>query len=97
MMLPTIDKERLIADFLCLTTGSAESHDERRVADFLTDQLQSIGFSVSEDDAGHKLGGNTGNLYGILSGRVPFCRRIGAGGGTCRCANTGQPIIRSAL
>ena len=29
-MLPTIDKERLIADFLELTTGSAESLDERR-------------------------------------------------------------------
>ena len=68
MMLPTIDIERLTADFLCLTTGSAESLDERRVADFLTDQLQSIGFSVSEDDAGHKLGGNTGNLYGYLKG-----------------------------
>ena len=71
MMLPTIDKERLTADFLCLTTGSAESLDERRVADFLTDQLQSIGFSVSEDDAGQKLGGNTGNLYGFLKGTVP--------------------------
>ena len=71
MMLPTIDIERLTADFLCLTTGSAESLDERRVADFLTDQLQSIGFSVSEDDAGHKLGGNTGNLYGFLKGTIP--------------------------
>ena len=71
MMLPTIDKERLTADFLSLTTGSAESLDERRVACLLTDILQSIGFSVSEDDAGQKLGGNTGNLYGFLKGTIP--------------------------
>lgn len=70
-MLPTIDKERLIADFLSLTTGSAESLDERRVADLLTEKLNLIGFSVSEDDAGQKLGGNTGNLYGFLKGTIP--------------------------
>ena len=51
MMLPTIDKERLSADFLCLTTGSAESLDEHRVAGLLSEKLKLIGFSVSEDDA----------------------------------------------
>lgn len=70
-MLPTINKERLIADFFELTTGSAESLDERRVADLLTEKLNLIGFSVSEDDAGQKLGGNTGNLYGFLKGTIP--------------------------
>ncbi len=70
-MLPTIDKERLIADFLSLTTGSAESLDERRVADLLTEKLKMIGFSESEDDAGQKLGGNAGNLYGFLKGTIP--------------------------
>ncbi len=69
-MLPTIDKERLIADFLSLTTGSTESLDERRAADLLTEKLKMIGFSVSEDDAGQKLGGNAGNLYGFLKGTI---------------------------
>ena len=71
MMLLTINKDRLTADFLSLTTGSAESLNERRAADLLIDKLQSIGFSVSEDDAGQKLGGNTGNLYGFLKGTIP--------------------------
>ena len=71
MMLPTINKDRLTADFLSLTTGSAESLDERRAADLLTEKLKMIGFSVSEDDAGQKLGGNAGNLYGFLKGTIP--------------------------
>lgn len=70
MMLPTINKDRLTADFLSLTTGSAESLDERRAADLLTEKLKMIGFSVSEDDAGQKLGGNAGNLYGFLKGTI---------------------------
>lgn len=71
LMLPIIDRERLTCDFLELTTGSAESLNERRVADLLTQKLRSIGFSVSEDDAAQKLGGNTGNLYGFLKGTLP--------------------------
>ena len=39
-MLPEIRQERLICNFTELTTGSAESLDERRVADYLTNQLQ---------------------------------------------------------
>lgn len=38
-MMPAIRKERLISDFTELTTGSAESLDERRVADLLTEKL----------------------------------------------------------
>ena len=33
--------------------------------------MQEIGFSVTEDDAGQKLGGNAGNLYGFLQGTLP--------------------------
>ncbi len=65
-----INQKRLITDFLELTTGSAESLDERRVADLLTEKLQCLGFSVIEDDAGQKLGGNAGNLYGYLKGTL---------------------------
>ena len=70
-MRPEIHQERLTADFLEITTGSAESLDERRVADLLTKKLQNLGFSVTEDDAGQKLGGNAGNLYGFLKGTLP--------------------------
>ncbi|MBR3630450.1 MAG: M20/M25/M40 family metallo-hydrolase, partial [Oscillospiraceae bacterium] len=70
-MQPRISQERLTADFMELTTGSSESLDERRVADLLTEKLQAIGFSVTEDDAGEKLVGNAGNLYGFLKGSIP--------------------------
>ena len=66
-----INQARLTAEFMELTTGSAESLDERRNADLLTQKLQDIGFSVTEDDAGQKLGGNAGNLYGYLEGTRP--------------------------
>ena len=65
-----IHQERLLSDFLDLTTGSAESLDERRVAELLTEKLRDLGFSVTEDDAGQNLGGNAGNLYGVLKGTL---------------------------
>ena len=71
MMRPEIHQERLTADFLEITTGSAESLDERHIADLLTEKLQYLGFSVIEDAAGQKLGGNAGNLYGFLKGTLP--------------------------
>lgn len=70
-MRPEIHQERLTADFLEITTGSAESLDERHIADLLTEKLQYLGFSVIEDAAGQKLGGNAGNLYGFLKGTLP--------------------------
>ena len=70
-MHPEISEQRLTADFLELTASSSESLDERKSADLLTKKLQEIGFSVIEDDAGQKLGGNAGNLYGFLKGSLP--------------------------
>ena len=70
-MLTTISAEHLTTAFLALTTGSAESLDERRNADTLTQMLRDLGFTVFEDDAGAKLGGNAGNLYGCLAGTLP--------------------------
>ena len=45
-MRPEIHQERLTAGFLEITTGSAESLDERHIADLLTEKLQYLGFSV---------------------------------------------------
>ena len=66
-----IDQERLIQTFLALTEGSAESLDERRVADLLTGWLREMGFAVCEDDAGERLHGNAGNLYAVWEGTIP--------------------------
>lgn len=69
-MTPMISQERLTQDFLNLTAVSSESLDERRTADLLKMKLQETGFSVFEDDAGQKLGGNAANLYGFLNGTI---------------------------
>ncbi len=70
-MIPTISQERLTQVFLELIAVSSESLDERKAADLLTQKLHELGFSVVEDKAGEKLGGNAGNLYGFLKGTIP--------------------------
>ena len=41
------------------------------MADHLTTLLTELGFMVTEDDTGSRLGGNAGNLYATLSGTGP--------------------------
>ena len=45
--------------------------DERKVADALIEKLKALGCTVSEDDTGAKVGGNAGNVTGILEGTKP--------------------------
>ena len=40
------------------------------MADRMTRQLQSLGFSVSEDGTGERIGGTAGNLYARLEGNA---------------------------
>ena len=40
--------------------------DERAVADVVAEYMRDLGLDVSEDDAGPKIGSNTGNLYARL-------------------------------
>lgn len=63
-----IDYNRLITTFMDLCTIDSEPTGERLMADRLTEALTSLGFVVSEDDTGSKIGGNTGNLYARLEG-----------------------------
>lgn len=51
---------------LCATDSG--SRKERQMADRLKPLLTDLGFEVTEDDAGAKVGGDTGNLYGRLQG-----------------------------
>lgn len=59
---------RLIDEFKAMVEIYSPSLGEREMADVLTAKLQELGFSVWEDDAGEKLGGNCGNLYAFLPG-----------------------------
>lgn len=63
-----IDRNRLINTFMELCSIDSEPTRERLMANRMTAALTSIGFVVSEDDAGEKIGGNAGNLYAFLEG-----------------------------
>lgn len=66
-----INEKRLVEEFLELTSIDAVSFRERQMADLLTKKLREIGFVVTEDDAGERLGGNAGNLFATLGGDLP--------------------------
>lgn len=66
-----INLNRMKNDFLALALFDSVSFSERMTADWLKACLAGLGFSVEEDDAGEKLGGNTGNIYAFRKGNVP--------------------------
>lgn len=63
-----INKDRLSATFMELCATDSEPKNERLLADTLKERLSRLGFTVSEDDAWEKMGGNTGNLFARLEG-----------------------------
>ena len=70
-MTSVINAERLVSTFTELCAIDAEPTRERAMADRLTALLNDLGFVVTEDDAGVKLGGTAGNLYATLAGTGP--------------------------
>lgn len=63
-----VNKKRLLDEFLELVQITCSTRNERQIADVLTKRLQNLGFAVIEDNAGEKIGGNTGNLIATLKG-----------------------------
>src|SRR5690554_4522965 len=48
----------------------SETRNEREIADYLKQTLNTLGLEVFEDDAGTKIGGNAGNLIAYLPGNT---------------------------
>lgn len=65
-----INEQRLIDLFMNLVQIDSQTRNERLVADRLKVELEKLGLQVHEDDAGAKIGGNTGNLIGVLAGNI---------------------------
>ncbi len=77
----SVNKQRLVDEFIQLVSVDSPSLGERRMGDYLTQQLISLGFSVREDDTGNQIGGNCGNIYGFLDGEhtlnpIVFCAHM---------------------
>ncbi|MDR2688062.1 MAG: M20/M25/M40 family metallo-hydrolase [Oscillospiraceae bacterium] len=63
---------RLWETFSALTAIDSPSFEERLFCDALKRRLAALGADTYEDDAGEKIGGNCGNLYGFLPGSLPL-------------------------
>lgn len=61
-----VNKERMLAEFKEIVALPCHSLQERPVFELLKGKLEALGFTVEEDDAGEKLGGNCGNLWAFL-------------------------------
>ncbi len=62
--------EAMLKDFYELATTDAVSGQESKIAAILTQKLEAMGFTVTQDDAGEKLGGDCGNVIGIREGEL---------------------------
>lgn len=71
-----VNKERMLAEFKEIVAIPCHSLQERPVFDYLAAKLSALGFTVEEDDAGEKLGGNCGNLWGFLPGNAAGATRV---------------------
>ncbi|MFA9378550.1 MAG: M20/M25/M40 family metallo-hydrolase [Lachnotalea sp.] len=65
-----VNTQRLVNEFTHLVSIDAVSFEERKMADYLIEQLTILGFEVSEDRAGEYYNSNTGNIYAIKKGTV---------------------------
>jgi tripeptide aminopeptidase len=65
-----INRERLVGHFLDLVKISSPSRREGQVAKALVPVLESLGAKVEVDDAGTKVGGDTGNVLARIAGTL---------------------------
>ena len=67
---PPVNQDRLVNDFLELVTVRGETKNERLIAEKIKSELAEMGLQATEDDAGSKIGGNTGNLLVNIAGNM---------------------------
>ena len=71
-----INDARLTALLLELVQIDSLSKKERQVALRLQRELEALGATVTFDDAGEKVGGNTGNLIAHVPGTVAGSKQM---------------------
>ncbi len=63
-----INEKRLLEEFLELVQIDSHSSKEGKIAKVLVKKLEELGLEVTQDDAGEKVGGETGNIIAHLKG-----------------------------
>lgn len=69
-----VNQSRLVDSFIEMAKISSPSLKEREIATYLKAELEKLGLEVEEDNTGDKIGGNAGNIIGIL--RAPGKKKI---------------------
>lgn len=64
-------QNRIVSEFIKLVSIDSKTFEEKEMGDYIIQRLNSLGFSVEQDDAGNHLGGNCGNIYGFKDGAIP--------------------------
>jgi len=91
-----IDAERLKDEFLDLVCISSLSRREGAIARRLEVILKGMGATVETDDAGERVGGETGNLLARFPGSVPGAPLIRIPCRHCAIWPGPRPASRSA-
>jgi len=65
-----INQERILTEFFELVKIKCSTREEREVADVLKVKLAKLGFEVTEDNVGEKIGGNCGNVLAYKPGTL---------------------------
>lgn len=63
-----VNRKRLLNTFLNFAAIDSPSYSEREVCEKIISILEPLGFKISVDNAGERLGGNCGNIYAVLKG-----------------------------
>ena len=67
----SINKERMLKEFLSLVSIDSEPRKERQVADALLKIMQGMGIEALEDGIAKQIGGDTGNIVAKIAGNIP--------------------------
>ncbi len=71
-----VNQPRLLETFLALLRFNTPSRSEKPASNFCADYLCNLGFDVTFDDTGEKVGGNVGNLFAFKPGTDPSAAPI---------------------
>lgn len=66
-----MNRDRLLQTFIDLVKIPSESGHEKLVTDYLKSRLSFLGMEYWVDDAGEKIGSDTGNIVGRMKGTLP--------------------------
>ncbi|MFH0887212.1 MAG: M20/M25/M40 family metallo-hydrolase, partial [bacterium] len=71
-----INKKRLVKEFVKLVRIDSISKKEGKIAGYIKKELKDLGLRVKEDNAGSKLGGESGNIIGYMKGVKKYPRLL---------------------